>query len=47
MDSLLKKESVVWVARSVGRWDLLFGFLYHDPLEFAKTKNQILSEFSK
>jgi DNA-binding Lrp family transcriptional regulator len=45
-DWLVKNNDVAWVAKSVGRWDLLIGFYYKDILEFARIKKEVLSRLS-
>jgi DNA-binding Lrp family transcriptional regulator len=44
---LVNNKEVVWVARSVGRWDLLLGFYAKNIIEFSKVKDNILSKLSK
>lgn len=47
MKELVKDKKIAWVARSVGKWDLLLGFYAKNHLEFSKVKDEILSKFSK
>jgi DNA-binding Lrp family transcriptional regulator len=47
MNELIKNENVAWVAKSVGRWDLLLGFYAKNIIEFSRIKDSILSRLSK
>lgn len=47
IEDLIKDEKVVWIAKSVGRWDLLLGFYAKNIIEFSKVKDNILSKLSK
>ncbi|MEK6885695.1 MAG: Lrp/AsnC family transcriptional regulator [Nanoarchaeota archaeon] len=44
---LIKDKKVAWIAKSIGRWDLLLGFYAKNIIEFAKIKDRILSKLSK
>lgn len=46
-DSLVSNPQIAWVAKSVGRWDLLLGMYTKDVIDFSKKKNELLSKFSK
>ena len=43
---LLSNKKIVWVAKSVGRWDLLLGVYATNILDFSKIKEEILSKLS-
>ncbi|MGM5483529.1 MAG: Lrp/AsnC family transcriptional regulator [Nanobdellota archaeon] len=45
--NLVEDPKVAWVARSIGRWDLMLGFYTKDILHFAEKKNKILSKWGK
>jgi len=45
--NLIKNKKIAWVARSVGRWDLLLGMYSRNIIEFSKMKQEILSDLSK
>lgn len=47
IEELVKNKNVAWVAKSVGRWDLLLGFYARNIIEFSKIKDSILSRLSK
>jgi len=44
---LMNDPDIIWVARSVGRWDLLLGLYTKNNIEFSRIKNKILSINSK
>lgn len=44
---LVSNPNICWVAKSVGKWDLLLGMYTKNIIEFSKLKNQIISEFGK
>jgi Lrp/AsnC family transcriptional regulator for asnA, asnC and gidA len=44
---LVKDKNIAWVAKAVGRWDLLLGFYAWNIIDFAKIKDSILSKLSK
>ncbi len=46
-DYLISNPDIVWVAKSVGRWDLLLGMYAKDIVDFSRKKNEILSKFSR
>lgn len=47
LEVLSKDKRVAWVARGVGRWDLLLGFYARNIIEFSKIKESVLSRLSK
>jgi DNA-binding Lrp family transcriptional regulator len=46
IESLIKDKEVAWIAKTIGRWDLLLGFYAKNIIEFAKVKDRILSKLS-
>ena len=44
---LLENPEVIWIAKSIGQWDLMLGFYSTDIVYFANKKNEILSRFSQ
>jgi len=45
--SLVANPDICWVAKSVGRWDLLLGMYTKDIIDFSRKKNQLISDFGK
>jgi len=45
--SLLSNKNIAWIAKSVGRWDLLLGMYTKNIIEFSQKKDKILSQISK
>ena len=46
-NSLMNHKKINWIAKSVGRWDLLLGVYAKNIIEFSKVKQEILSKLSK
>ncbi len=46
-EELIKNPEVIWIAKSIGQWDLMLGFYNTDIVSFANQKNEILSRFSQ
>jgi Lrp/AsnC family leucine-responsive transcriptional regulator len=46
VSSLVRDKNVAWIARAVGRWDLLLGFYSKNIIEFSKIKEAVLSKIS-
>lgn len=46
-DYLISDPEIVWVAKCVGRWDLLLGMYTKNIVDFSNKKNKILSVFGK
>jgi len=46
-NSLIKNKKIAWIAKSVGRWDLLLGMYAENIIEFSKIKQEILSKLSE
>lgn len=46
-NSLVKNKKIAWIAKSVGRWDLLLGMYAKNIIEFSKIKQEILSKLGK
>ncbi len=44
---LILNPDIAWVAKSVGRWDLLIGIYTKNIIDFSIKKNRILSKFSE
>lgn len=40
-------QNIIWIAKSIGQWDLLLGFYNTDIVSFSNKKNEILSRFSQ
>ncbi len=47
IDSLAKDKEISWLAKAVGRWDLLIGIYSQNINYFSKKKDEILSKLSK
>lgn len=45
--SLVNNPNICWVAKTVGRWDLLLGMYTKNHIDFSRIKNQIISDFGK
>jgi len=45
--SLAENKKIAWIAKSVGRWDLLLGTYAKNIIEFSEIKQDILSKLSK
>lgn len=45
--SLLSNSRICWVAKSVGRWDLLLGMYTKNTIDFSRIKNQLISDFGR
>lgn len=45
--SLLADKKIVWVAKSIGKWDLLIGTYSKNIVEFGKTKEYLLEVYGK
>ncbi len=46
-DYLISNPNIAWIAKCVGRWDLLLGMYTKNIIDFSKKKNEILTKFSK
>jgi len=44
---LLNDKNIVWVAKSVGRWDLLIAMYTKNVIGFSKLKEKILTKFGR
>lgn len=45
-DWFIKNKEIAWLAKSVGKWDLLIGFYYRNIIEFGRIKESILTRLS-
>ncbi|MFA5745530.1 MAG: Lrp/AsnC family transcriptional regulator [archaeon] len=45
-DYLVNSQKIDWVVKVLGQWDLFIGLYSKTPLEFSKTKDELLSKFN-